>query len=97
MINCYQFNDTTSMFGIQECTNAICQAFGYVSCQCAPDTEDDWSDEKLCKLCCLDGTSCKPAADIPSITKTTTSGTGQPCYDYQGYCDVFNKCRKVCC
>ena len=96
MINCYQFNDTTSMFGIQECTNAICQAFGYVSCQCAPDTEDDWSDEKLCKLCCLDGTSCKPATDIPSITKTTTSGTGQPCYDYQGYCDVFNKCRKVC-
>ncbi|KAK2585250.1 hypothetical protein KPH14_009951 [Odynerus spinipes] len=82
-----------------ECTGSICLAYGLESCQCIPGPND--SPTKACELCCrLPGENqpClssfvwnSPPYDIPDMF----SKPGTPCNDYNGYCDVFQKCREV--
>ncbi|KAG8035466.1 hypothetical protein G9C98_006912 [Cotesia typhae] len=82
-----------------ECTGSICLAYGLESCQCIPGPND--SPTKACELCCrLPGGNqpClssfdwnSPPYDIPDMF----SKPGTPCNDYNGYCDVFQKCREV--
>ena len=69
------------------------------SCQCHQGPDD--SDTKACELCCKepgDDKPClssfelnEPPLDIPDMF----SKPGTPCNNYQGYCDVFQKCREV--
>ncbi|XP_008548211.1 disintegrin and metalloproteinase domain-containing protein 10 [Microplitis demolitor] len=82
-----------------ECTGSICLAYGLESCQCIPGPDDP--PTKACELCCripggnqpclssFDWNS--PPYDIPDMF----SKPGTPCNDYNGYCDVFQKCREV--
>ena len=58
-------------------------------CQC--------EEEKLqCHVCCKKaGTTCTAAKDIPDIGKELEHHPGAACDNYEGYCDVFLKCRKV--
>ncbi|KAJ9591389.1 hypothetical protein L9F63_001995, partial [Diploptera punctata] len=82
-----------------ECTGSICLAFGLESCQCIPGPHD--SKTKACELCCKlpgDDQPClssfdwnSPPYDMPNLF----SKPGTPCNDYNGYCDVFQKCREV--
>ncbi|KAG7190618.1 hypothetical protein KM043_006705 [Ampulex compressa] len=82
-----------------ECTGSICLAYGLESCQCIPGPNDP--PTKACELCCrLPGENqpClssfdwnSPPYDIPDMY----SKPGTPCSDYNGYCDVFQKCREV--
>ncbi|OAD56554.1 Disintegrin and metalloproteinase domain-containing protein 10 [Eufriesea mexicana] len=86
-----------------ECTGSICLAYGLESCQCIPGPNDP--STKACELCCrLPGENqpClyvakssfdwnSPPYDIPDMY----SKPGTPCNDYNGYCDVFQKCREV--
>ncbi|RLU25860.1 hypothetical protein DMN91_002021 [Ooceraea biroi] len=82
-----------------ECTGSICLAYGLESCQCIPGPNDP--STKACELCCrLPGENqpClssfvwnSPPYDIPNMF----SKPGTPCNDYNGYCDVFQKCREV--
>ncbi|XP_014488685.1 PREDICTED: disintegrin and metalloproteinase domain-containing protein 10 [Dinoponera quadriceps] len=82
-----------------ECTGSICLAYGLESCQCIPDSNDP--PTKACELCCRhpgENQPClssfdwnSPPYDIPDIF----SKPGTPCNDYNGYCDVFQKCREV--
>ncbi|EFN71583.1 ADAM 10 [Camponotus floridanus] len=82
-----------------ECTGSICLAYGLESCQCIPGPND--APTKACELCCrLPGENqpClssfdwnSPPYDIPNMF----SKPGTPCNDYNGYCDVFQKCREV--
>ncbi|XP_076759487.1 disintegrin and metalloproteinase domain-containing protein 10 isoform X2 [Xylocopa sonorina] len=82
-----------------ECTGSICLAYGLESCQCIPGPNDP--PTKACELCCrLPGENqpClssfmwnSPPYDIPDMF----SKPGTPCNDYNGYCDVFQKCREV--
>ncbi|XP_029039517.1 disintegrin and metalloproteinase domain-containing protein 10-like isoform X2 [Osmia bicornis bicornis] len=82
-----------------ECTGSICLAYGLESCQCIPGPNDP--PTKACELCCrLPGENqpClssfdwnSPPYDIPAMF----SKPGTPCNDYNGYCDVFQKCREV--
>ncbi|XP_034939829.1 disintegrin and metalloproteinase domain-containing protein 10-like isoform X2 [Chelonus insularis] len=82
-----------------ECTGSICLAYGLESCQCIPGPNDP--PTKACELCCrLPGGNqpClssfdwnSPPYDIPDMF----SKPGTPCNDYNGYCDVFQKCREV--
>ncbi|XP_012143945.2 disintegrin and metalloproteinase domain-containing protein 10 isoform X1 [Megachile rotundata] len=82
-----------------ECTGSICLAYGLESCQCLPGPND--LQTKACELCCrLPGENqpClssfdwnSPPYDIPDMF----SKPGTPCNDYNGYCDVFQKCREV--
>ncbi|XP_043265918.1 disintegrin and metalloproteinase domain-containing protein 10-like [Colletes gigas] len=82
-----------------ECTGSICLAYGLESCQCSPGPND--TSTKACELCCrLPGENqpClssfdwnSPPYDIPDMF----SKPGTPCNDYNGYCDVLQKCREV--
>ncbi|XP_038223197.1 uncharacterized protein LOC119840581 [Zerene cesonia] len=79
-----------------ECTGSICLAYGLESCQCAPRKDDPRS---ACELCCRKpGGPClssfhwnTPPYDVPDMY----AKPGTPCNDYNGYCDVFQRCREV--
>uniref|UniRef100_A0A1B0DAT4 Uncharacterized protein n=1 Tax=Phlebotomus papatasi TaxID=29031 RepID=A0A1B0DAT4_PHLPP len=82
-----------------ECTGSICLAYGLESCQCIPGPSDPTT--KSCELCCKvpgENNPCKssflwnePPFDVPDMF----AKPGTPCNDYNGYCDVFQKCREV--
>ncbi|XP_044018112.1 disintegrin and metalloproteinase domain-containing protein 10-like [Aphidius gifuensis] len=82
-----------------ECTGSICLAYGLESCQCTAGPND--SPTKSCELCCKlpgEDQSCissfewnSSPYEIPSMM----SKPGTPCNDYNGYCDIFQKCREV--
>ncbi|XP_063987004.1 disintegrin and metalloproteinase domain-containing protein 10-like isoform X2 [Diachasmimorpha longicaudata] len=82
-----------------ECTGSICLAYGLESCQCSASPIDP--PTKSCELCCkLPGEEqpCissfewnSPPYEIPNMM----SKPGTPCNDYNGYCDIFQKCREV--
>lgn len=82
-----------------ECTGSICLAYGLESCQCIPSQSDP--PTKSCELCCKQPGEqgvCKssfewndPPFDVPDMY----AKAGTPCNDYNGYCDVFQKCREV--
>ncbi|XP_055696634.1 uncharacterized protein LOC129797822 [Lutzomyia longipalpis] len=82
-----------------ECTGSICLAYGLESCQCIPGPSDPTT--KSCELCCKkpgESSPCKssflwnePPYDVPDMF----AKPGTPCNDYNGYCDVFQKCREV--
>lgn len=82
-----------------ECTGSICLAYGLESCQCiaGPDDPPTKSCELCCKLAgedqpCLSSFAWNSAPyDIPDML----SKPGTPCNDYNGYCDVFQRCREV--
>ncbi|BES95614.1 Disintegrin [Nesidiocoris tenuis] len=82
-----------------ECTGSICLAYGLESCQCIPGPNDP--PTKACELCCkLPGehSECKSSFlwnNIPYDIPDMFSKPGTPCNDYNGYCDVFQKCREV--
>ncbi|XP_050669328.1 uncharacterized protein LOC126968374 [Leptidea sinapis] len=79
-----------------ECTGSICLAYGLESCQCAARADDP---RAACELCCRrPGAPClssfhwnTPPYDVPDMY----AKPGTPCNDYNGYCDVFQRCREV--
>ena len=78
-------------FVTKECSGSICIKFGLLECLCE-------QEDHLCDLCCKDETNgvCKPTKDIPSMKgKNLKQVPGAPCNSYNGYCDVFLKCRNV--
>ncbi|KAK9504096.1 hypothetical protein O3M35_010513 [Rhynocoris fuscipes] len=82
-----------------ECTGSICLAYGLESCQCIPGPQDP--PTKACELCCKlpgENNPCKSSFawnSIPYDIPDMFSKPGTPCNDYNGYCDVFQKCREV--
>ena len=99
MINILTIMIMIMIMTMQECTGSICLAYGLESCQCMQGEGD--SETKPCELCCkLPGPNSpcrssfewtKPPHDVPNMY----SKAGTPCNNYQGYCDVFKKCREV--
>ncbi|XP_017885545.1 disintegrin and metalloproteinase domain-containing protein 10-like [Ceratina calcarata] len=82
-----------------ECTGSICLAYGLESCQCIAGPDDP--PTKSCELCCK-----LPGEDQPCLSSFVwnsapydipdmLSKPGTPCNDYNGYCDVFQRCREV--
>ncbi|KAL9985306.1 hypothetical protein ACROYT_G007694 [Oculina patagonica] len=79
-----------------ECSGSICLKPGLLECQCK-------QEDHLCDVCCKDGENgeCKPAENINSMKNVYTDNflprlfPGAPCDDYNGYCDMFLKCRPV--
>ncbi|XP_031575122.1 disintegrin and metalloproteinase domain-containing protein 10-like [Actinia tenebrosa] len=74
------------------CSASVCKAKGYLECQCS-------QEEKMCDLCCdisKDPTKpdCKPTSDIDGF-EAMKQLPSAACDNFNGYCDVFLKCRKV--
>ncbi|XP_001945603.2 disintegrin and metalloproteinase domain-containing protein 10 [Acyrthosiphon pisum] len=82
-----------------ECTGSICLAYGLESCQCLPTPQD--SPTKACELCCKLPGENQPCLssyswnNVPYDIPDMYSKPGTPCNDYNGYCDVFQRCREV--
>nr|CAG4641525.1 EOG090X02I4 [Eurycercus lamellatus] len=92
-------NGNTQVCQNGECSGSICSKFGMKECFLTSNLIDD--KRKLCELACQmgnDNTTCKGTSELHSITKLPTGISlrpGSPCDNYQGYCDVFLKCRAV--
>ncbi|XP_058056095.1 uncharacterized protein LOC131207497 [Anopheles bellator] len=82
-----------------ECTGSICLAYGLESCQCSVGPTDP--SIKACELCCKQPGEDKPCLssfdwnDPPYDVPDMYAKPGTPCNDYNGYCDVAQKCREV--
>nr|CAG4646879.1 EOG090X02I4 [Megafenestra aurita] len=92
-------NGNTQVCQNGECSGSICSKFGMKECFLTSNVIDD--KRKLCELACQignDNTTCKGTSELVSITKLPSGISlrpGSPCDNYQGYCDVFLKCRAV--
>ncbi|XP_055587566.1 disintegrin and metalloproteinase domain-containing protein 10 isoform X2 [Uranotaenia lowii] len=84
---------------IGECTGSICLAYGLESCQCVVGPNDPTI--RACELCCKQPGEDKPCMssfewnDPPFDVPDMYAKPGTPCNDYNGYCDVSQKCREV--
>ncbi|KFB43362.1 AGAP003070-PA-like protein [Anopheles sinensis] len=82
-----------------ECTGSICLAYGLESCQCTVGPADPAI--KACELCCKQPGEDKPCLssfdwnDPPYDVPDMYAKPGTPCNEYNGYCDVAQKCREV--
>lgn len=94
-------NGNTQVCQNGECSGSICSKFGMKECFLTSNLIDD--KRKLCELACQmgnDNTTCKGTSELHTITKLPIGvgislRPGSPCDNYQGYCDVFLKCRAV--
>lgn len=96
---CISYNLFHFHFYFQECTGSICLAYGLESCQCIPGENDPKT--KSCELCCKkpgENQECKSSFEwnkAPYDVPDMYSKPGTPCNEYNGYCDVFQRCREV--
>jgi len=95
-------NEGTKVCQTGECKGSICLKYGMD--QCFLSSAQDHSKRDLCDLACVNRGSnrtCKATSDwaragvIPGLTEGMTLRPGSPCDNFQGYCDVFYKCRQV--
>jgi len=102
--NVTECNQGTQVCQQGECKDSICVKFGLVSCFLTSDTVTN--KRQLCELACQDpgkNNTCMSTADLVREGrlkgKLSAEGLslrpGSPCDNFQGYCDVFLKCRKV--
>ncbi|XP_059091577.1 disintegrin and metalloproteinase domain-containing protein 10-like isoform X2 [Tigriopus californicus] len=87
------------------CQSSICLKFGLESCFLTSDIVQ--SKRELCELACrkpgASNNTCMSTTDLlgsgfirpDDLTEGLTLRPGSPCDNFQGYCDVFLKCRKV--
>lgn len=89
--NFTECNDGRQVCLSGECSGSICLKYGLSECQCK-------EEERQCLLCCM-GTDgiCQPTGKIITEMKDKNieQFPGAPCNDFNGYCDVFLKCRAV--
>nr|CAG4640693.1 EOG090X02I4 [Eulimnadia texana] len=92
-------NGKTKVCQNGECSGSICLKWGMRECFLTSTAIDD--KRKLCELACLPNTpnaTCRGTSELTHITGLDSGillRPGSPCDNYQGYCDVFLKCRAV--
>nr|CAG4651655.1 EOG090X02I4 [Triops cancriformis] len=94
-------NGKTQVCQSGECSGSICSKWGLRECFLTSQHIED--KRKLCELACLYATpggnaSCRSTSELISelrLPEGISLRPGSPCDNYQGYCDVFLKCRAV--
>nr|CAG4643787.1 EOG090X02I4 [Lepidurus arcticus] len=94
-------NGKTQVCQSGECSGSICSKWGLRECFLTSQNIDD--KRKLCELACLHASprmnaTCKSTSELTSelnLADGISLRPGSPCDNYQGYCDVFLKCRAV--
>lgn len=85
-----------------ECKDSICLKYGLASCFLSSDLVSD--KRQLCELACQrpgNNHTCMATSELvkaglmPGLVAGLSLRPGSPCDNFQGYCDVFLKCRKV--
>lgn len=94
-------NEGTQLCINGECTGSICLNWNMQECFLTSATTTSIDKRRLCELACKNGSdeSCRSTSEFARLVGLPEGGIslrpGSPCDNYQGYCDVFLKCRAV--
>ncbi|XP_014233900.1 disintegrin and metalloproteinase domain-containing protein 10 isoform X1 [Trichogramma pretiosum] len=95
-------NEGTQLCINGECTGSICLEWNLTECFLSSQLIPNIDKRKLCELACqngTDGSTCRSTSEFAHLVNLTKGGIslrpGSPCDNFQGYCDVFLKCRAV--
>jgi len=99
--NVTECNEGTQVCQEGECKSSICVKYNLESCFLTSDSVKD--KRQLCELACRkpNNNTCMSTRDlveqklILDLEEGLSLRPGSPCDNFQGYCDVFLKCRKV--
>jgi len=100
--NVTECNQGTQVCQQGECKDSICVKYNHVSCFLTSEKVTD--KRQLCELACKKpglNSTCVSTRDlvaeglISGLNEGLSLRPGSPCDNFQGYCDVFLKCRKV--
>ncbi|XP_064463693.1 disintegrin and metalloproteinase domain-containing protein 10-like [Ornithodoros turicata] len=89
-------NNNTQVCKDGECTGSICEKYGLEECT----LDKDYSIDEQCLVACRNtktSTRCRPACSYKAMRSLCgiKMMPGAPCYDMQGFCDIFSKCRII--
>jgi len=104
--NTTECNEGTKVCQQGDCKGSICLKYGLEQCFLSSDDKVHHSTRDLCELACQEpgrNSTCKSTGDwVESgerahrgLTERLSLRPGAPCDNFQGYCDVFLKCRQV--
>ncbi|KAK7871976.1 hypothetical protein R5R35_004767 [Gryllus longicercus] len=95
-------NEGTQLCINGECTGSICLEWNMTECFLTSHIIPNIDKRKLCELACMNGTdinTCQSTSEFAWRVGLPEGGIslrpGSPCDNFQGYCDVFYKCRAV--
>ncbi|XP_023032359.1 uncharacterized protein LOC6644248 isoform X3 [Drosophila willistoni] len=95
-------NNGTALCIRGECSGSPCLLWNMTKCFLTSNTLPHVDKRKLCELACQDGndtSTCRSTSEFAAEYNIQPGGIslqpGSPCDNFQGYCDVFLKCRAV--
>ncbi|XP_059486798.1 disintegrin and metalloproteinase domain-containing protein 10 [Neocloeon triangulifer] len=94
-------NEETQLCIKGECTGSICLEWNMQECFLTSGHASVVDKRRLCELACKNGSeeTCRSTSEFSRQVGLPEGGIslrpGSPCDNYQGYCDVFLKCRAV--
>lgn len=95
-------NNGTALCIRGECSGSICLLWNMSECFLTSQQQPHVDKRKLCELACQNGndtTTCRSTSEFAHLFGLPDGGIslrpGSPCDNFQGYCDVFLKCRAV--
>uniref|UniRef100_A0A1L8E3C5 ADAM10 endopeptidase n=1 Tax=Nyssomyia neivai TaxID=330878 RepID=A0A1L8E3C5_9DIPT len=95
-------NNGTQLCIAGECSGSICLLWNMTECFLTSSIIPNIDKRKLCELACQNGndtTTCRSTSEFAHLIGLPTGGInlrpGSPCDNFQGYCDVFLRCRAV--
>lgn len=95
-------NNGTQLCIRGECSGSICLLWNMTECFLTSQLIENIDKRKLCELACQEGndtSSCRSTSEFGESVGLPKEGIslrpGSPCDNFQGYCDVFLKCRAV--
>lgn len=95
-------NNGTQLCIKGECSGSICLLWNMSECFLTSQNVQNVDKRKLCELACQNGndtSTCRSTSEFGLDVGLPAEGIslrpGSPCDNFQGYCDVFLKCRAV--
>ncbi|XP_075149957.1 zinc-dependent metalloprotease kuz isoform X2 [Haematobia irritans] len=95
-------NNGTALCIKGECSGSICLLWNMSECFLTSQQQPHVDKRRLCELACQNGNdtnTCRSTSEFAHLFGLPEGGIslrpGSPCDNFQGYCDVFLKCRAV--
>ncbi|GAB0098444.1 disintegrin and metalloproteinase domain-containing protein 10 [Sergentomyia squamirostris] len=95
-------NNGTQLCISGECSGSICLLWNMTECFLTSSIIPNIDKRKLCELACQNGNdtnTCRSTSEFAHLYGLPQGGInlrpGSPCDNFQGYCDVFLRCRAV--
>ncbi|XP_036343377.1 disintegrin and metalloproteinase domain-containing protein 10 homolog [Rhagoletis pomonella] len=95
-------NNGTALCIRGECSGSICLLWNMTECFLTSQAVPQVDKRRLCELACQNGNdsgTCRSTSEFAHRVGLPEGGInlrpGSPCDNFQGYCDVFLKCRAV--